>query len=351
MEIARQPLVSVVTPVYNEEDYLAECIESVLAQTYQNWEYTIIDNCSTDGTLKLACEYAARDRRIRVHQNDRFLSVIANHNVAVRQISPQSKYCKVVLGDDQIYSTCLEEMVGLAEGHPSIGIVGAYAKEGDRVAWMGLPHRESVVSGREICRRHLLDGLYVFGSANAVLYRADLVRARDPFYSETNIHADTEVCFALLKTSDFGFVHQVLTVTRVRPASLSTVSRGLHSYFGGTLQILLGYGLDYLNRNEYETRLSEHLAEYYRFLGKSFILRRDRRFWEYHKDQLIKAGVGFSRVRVARGAVATLWNAAAKPKATVSGLLQRKWAGQPQKFRGEIGVAATKDSGGSSHGI
>jgi cellulose synthase/poly-beta-1,6-N-acetylglucosamine synthase-like glycosyltransferase len=40
-----QPLVSIVTPVYNEAQHLAECIESVLAQTYQNWDYTIIDNC------------------------------------------------------------------------------------------------------------------------------------------------------------------------------------------------------------------------------------------------------------------------------------------------------------------
>jgi glycosyltransferase involved in cell wall biosynthesis len=52
------PLVSILTPVYNGEKYLAECIRSVLAQTYQNWEYTIVNNCSTDKTLEIAklCE-------------------------------------------------------------------------------------------------------------------------------------------------------------------------------------------------------------------------------------------------------------------------------------------------------
>ena len=252
--MVRQPLVSVVTPVYNEAGYLGECIESVLAQTHTNWDYTIIDNCSTDGSGELAQRYAAKDPRIRVHRNTEFLSVIANHNVALRQISPESKYCKMVLGDDLIYPGCLEKMVGLAEAHPSVGMVGAYAQEGERIAWTGLPREESVVSGREICRRHLLEGLHIFGSANAVLYRADLVRSRDPFYSETNIHADTEVSFALLKTSDFGFVHEVLTFSRVRQASLSTVSRGLHTYFGGTLHVLLGYGPDYLTKEECKTQ-------------------------------------------------------------------------------------------------
>src|SRR5271167_143509 len=244
MNTASQPLVSIVTPVYNEAGHLAECIESVLAQTYQKWDFTIIDNCSTDGSLEVARRYAEKDPRIRIHENQRFLPVIPNHNVALRQISPDSKYCKVVLGDDWIFPDCLEQMVAVAEAHPSVGIVGAYALEGQRVAWTGLPYPSSLVSGLEICRRHLLEGLYVFGSANAVLYRADLVRNRDPFYNETNIHADTEACFALLKTSDFGFVHQILTFTRVRSESLSTVSADLHTYFAGMLQLLLAHGPD-----------------------------------------------------------------------------------------------------------
>lgn len=55
-----QPLVSILTPVYNGEEYLAECIESVLGQTYQNWEYCIVNNCSTDRTLEIANGYAKR---------------------------------------------------------------------------------------------------------------------------------------------------------------------------------------------------------------------------------------------------------------------------------------------------
>ena len=106
-----EPVVSVITPVYNGEEYLAECIESVLAQTYQNWDYTIVNNCSTDRTLEIAQAFASRDRRIRIHTNDRFAPVIENHNIALRQISPASKYCKVVFADDWLFPRCIEEMV------------------------------------------------------------------------------------------------------------------------------------------------------------------------------------------------------------------------------------------------
>lgn len=324
MTTSVQPLVSVVTPVYNEERHLAECIESVLSQTYSNWDYTIIDNCSTDGTFEIAQRYAAKDRRIRVHRNERTAAVIPNHNIALRQISPESKYCKVVFGDDWIFPNCLEQMVGLAEAHPSVGIVGAYALEGDRIACAGLSHPSHLVSGREICRRHLLEGLYVFGSANAVLYCADLVRNRDPFYNESNIHADTEVCFALLKACDFGFVHQILTFTRVRPVSLSAVTGDLETSFAGMSRILVEHARDYLSRQEYDAYLGRHISEYYKFLGESLFLARDKKFWDYHKRELINSGAGFSRVRVVRGALQTLWRAVLHPGNIAQKLFKNK---------------------------
>jgi glycosyltransferase involved in cell wall biosynthesis len=138
------PLVSVVTPVHNGERYLRECIESVLAQTYEHLDYTIVNNCSTDRTLDIAYKYADRDPRIRVYSNEISSRVIESHNVAFRQISPQSKYCKVVHVDDWLFPDCLEKMVGLAEDHPSVAIVGAYGLSGTKVAWAGLPYRHRV---------------------------------------------------------------------------------------------------------------------------------------------------------------------------------------------------------------
>jgi len=71
-----QPFVSVITPVYNGEKYLAECIESVLGQTYAAWEYIIVNNCSSDRTLEIAQSYARQDSRIRIHNNPGFVGTV-----------------------------------------------------------------------------------------------------------------------------------------------------------------------------------------------------------------------------------------------------------------------------------
>lgn len=131
------PLVSVVTPVYNGAEFLPQCIESVLAQTYRNWDFTIVNNCSTDDTLNVCLKYAAIDTRIRVVTNPSFLNIIENHNRTLSYLSPQAKYCKVVFADDWLFSSCIEELVANAEQHPSVGIVSSYALAGGswRAAW------------------------------------------------------------------------------------------------------------------------------------------------------------------------------------------------------------------------
>jgi len=315
-----QPLVSVVTPIYNEEQHLAACIESVLAQTYQNWDYTILNNCSTDKSLEIARRYAAKDRRIRVHENKQFLDMLPNHNLAVRQISPESKYCKVVLGDDWIFPRCLEAMVAVAEAYPSVGIVSAYEQAGSQVRITGLPAEQTLVSGKEASRQFLLGELLLFGSQNSVLYRSDLVRSRDPFYVETEMYADFESCFALFRTSDLGFVHEILTFSRPRPESIGAVSADTGAHYGSVLGLLFNYGRNCLTAEEFEQCLDRHLTEYYRFLGRRLFVERDRGFWVYHEKTLANIGLGFSRARLAKAAVGQLCDSLLHPKSTLESI-------------------------------
>ncbi|MGD0046009.1 MAG: glycosyltransferase family A protein [Bryobacteraceae bacterium] len=335
MNSERQPLVSVVTPMYNEAEHLAECIESVVGQTYRNWEYIIVDNCSTDGSAEIARQYAARDRRIRLSHNTQLLKALANHNAALRLISPASKYCKMVFADDWIFPECIERMVAVAEAHPSLGLVGAYGLEGPQVVWTGLPYPSTVVSGHEICRRLFLDGLYVFGTATSLLYRADLVRSRKIFYNEANIHADMETCIALLGTSDFGFAHQVLTFTRVREQSRITMSRNMNTLAASNLRHLAAYARQFLSQEEFDACLRRSLAEYYKYLAGSLLRGRAASFWEYHRSAFRDAGVGFSRTRLGTAVLAALFTAALNPRASLQRLL-RVTRDQSATFRAEM---------------
>jgi glycosyltransferase involved in cell wall biosynthesis len=304
MNIESQPRVSIVTPMYNNAEYLAECIDSILSQTYQNWDYVIVNNCSSDGSAEIAHRYADRHPRIRVHDNTEFLPVVANHNLAMRQISPASKYCKMVFSDDWIFPRCIEEMVAAAEAHPSAGIIGAYGLQGQEIAvkWAALPYPSPLVPGRELGRLYLLRGEhdFVFGTSHSLMFRADLVRAHDPFFNESNLHADTEVCVDLLRNCDFSFVHQVLTFRRERTGSMTEYATMMNTSVGSRLYELVTYGHDFLTAEEFERCHDRLLAEYYNYLAVNVLLgRRDPSFWEVHTSKLSQAGVQISRARVA----------------------------------------------------
>src|SRR5229473_6283121 len=321
MEPEAQPLVSVITPVYNGEEFLIQCIESVLAQSYQNWDYLIVNNCSTDRTLEIAQEYAARNPRIRVHSNQRFASVIENHNISLRQISPQSKYCKVVFADDWLFPNCLMEMVKVAELYASVGIVGAYGLDGKEVLWQGLDYPSTFVSGPELCRTTLLGGPYVFGTPTSLLIRSDLIRARSSFYNESNIHADYEVCFDVLQKVDFGFVHQVLVYSRRRAGSNDTIARSLGSHGLGSLETLVNYGHIYLSDDEYKARLRKRTSMYYGQLAKNFLRLQGEGFWEYHRTKLAKLGMPLSRARLTGAVLREILESLSRPLQAVDGVL------------------------------
>ncbi|HYW33924.1 MAG TPA: glycosyltransferase family A protein, partial [Balneolaceae bacterium] len=195
---AKEPFVSFLTPVYNGEKYLEKCITSVLRQTYENWEYVIVNNQSTDRSLEIAQKYAAQNDRIRIHNNDQFLNLMPNLNHAFRQISPKSEYCKVVHADDWIFPECAERMVDVAVQHRDIGIVSSYCLEETQVSLDGLPYPSHHVSGREICRRLLLEGLFPFSSPSSMLIRSDMIRKQDKMYDESHPHGDLSACFNIL---------------------------------------------------------------------------------------------------------------------------------------------------------
>jgi glycosyltransferase involved in cell wall biosynthesis len=316
-----RPLVSVVTPFYNTDEYLEECIESILAQSYSNWEYVLVNNCSDDKSRDIASRFAKSDERILLVDNEGFLGQVDNYNESLRHISPDSKYCKIVQADDWIFRECIERMVEIGEEHPSTVIIGAYGMFGDHVYLTGLPYPSHCSPGSVPCRKLLMDRTYVFGSPTSIMFRSDLVRNRNPFFSIDSPVEDAEICFDLLRNGDFGFVHQVLTFTRTENDS---ITKGWQTYNPMLLTELLccrKFGKDYLTEHEYAARMRSLESEYWRFLGESVLRRRDEDFWDFHRSGMLSIGESFVGRRKVGYALLALADLLLNPKLTIERLV------------------------------
>jgi glycosyltransferase involved in cell wall biosynthesis len=320
------PLVSVVTPVYNGGEYLRECIESVRAQTYTNWRYTIVNNCSTDDTLAIALHYAKLDARIRVLNNPAFLAIIDNHNHALTQIERDSLYCKPLMADDWLYPECLERLVSCAVASPGVGLACASATSGTKVLFDQLPHQDAaltILSGRAAARLALLEERYFFGSPTTSLIRSDLIRKRTPFYNPENLQADEESCYDLLRECDFAFVHQVLAYVRMHSRSHTSANYYLFSLASCHTYALAKYGPTYLSEAEFKPRLRQRLREYYARLALAALELRGEEFWAFHRRMLQLIGAPLDSARLTRAVAAHVLRKLASPAALARSLAER----------------------------
>lgn len=112
------PLVSVLITSYNRAAFIAEAIESVLCQTYKNFEIIVSDNCSTDETMTVLERYRNHPN-IRIHRNDRNIGQFPNRNMCASLA--RGKYLKYVDSDDLMYPWGLELLVNMMEQFPEAG--------------------------------------------------------------------------------------------------------------------------------------------------------------------------------------------------------------------------------------
>lgn len=116
------PLVSVVMLTYNREQMVPKAIESVLAQTYKNFELIIINDASTDNTPQILSEYARNDSRIRIINNAQNRGILHNRNIGI--LLAKGKYLAWQDDDDISEPTRIEEQVNYLRQHPEIAILG-----------------------------------------------------------------------------------------------------------------------------------------------------------------------------------------------------------------------------------
>ncbi|MFH1561035.1 MAG: glycosyltransferase family 2 protein [Patescibacteria group bacterium] len=118
----KQPLISVVMPAYNAGSYLVEAIESVLGQTYENFEFIIVNDGSTDNTWEIIKQYAKKDKRITAIKNKSNLGVSAAANIATSEA--KGKFIARMDADDVSFSDRLEKQVEFLQKNKEVVAVG-----------------------------------------------------------------------------------------------------------------------------------------------------------------------------------------------------------------------------------
>jgi glycosyltransferase involved in cell wall biosynthesis len=179
------PTLSICLPVYNGENYVAMAIESMLAQTFADFELIITDNATTDGTGEICRKFAEADPRVRYHRNDRNVGGARNMEIAV-QLS-RGRYVRLSAHDDKIAPTHFEECVAVLEQRPEVVIAFTSTIEIDEVGAVIRQYRNTRGTAATPSRR--FRELIFRDQDVAAFYgviRGDILRSLPPMENFTN---------------------------------------------------------------------------------------------------------------------------------------------------------------------
>jgi glycosyltransferase involved in cell wall biosynthesis len=238
--------ISICVPVYNGADWLAEAIDSALAQTRTDFELLIVDNGSTDASLAVAQSYAGRDDRVRLEHSDETVSAIANHNRCLDLA--RGSLIKFLHHDDALRADCLARMAAVFEQEPAVGLVfsrrdvvlddpddpGARAwAQGYGTLHDGFGELELVNSGADLLDRWLqtlggTDFANWVAEPSATMLRKEAVRRAGGFNLGVWQSFDVDLWLRVMAVSDVGFIDEPLV--RFRHHTLSLTARTSRSH-------------------------------------------------------------------------------------------------------------------------
>jgi glycosyltransferase involved in cell wall biosynthesis len=216
----KNPIISVLTTVYNREKYLGACIESVLASDFQDWEMIIVDDQSKDDSLLIAKEYSTKDKRIKVYVNEHNLGDYPNRNQAAKYAN--GKYVKYLDADDLIYPHGLGIMVHIMEEYPEcvLGISQEVAEDDKPYPFVMQP--------KETFQREFLQrGVLGLGPTGAII-RRDAFESIGGF-TGTRYIGDTELWYKL--AINYPVVKMVPGLTFWRQHEDQEITKGQDGFF------------------------------------------------------------------------------------------------------------------------
>ena len=237
-----KPKVSVCMPNYNCSRYLPEAIESVLRQSYENFEFIIIDDCSTDNSLEIIKRYAAKDDRIIVRANSVNIGQAKNLNLCLKHA--RGDYVKFVFSDDLLSSDdALKKMVKILDINNDITLVASsryLINEFSTVVGIQAGYKGGIMcSGTEIIKDCLITQTNKIGEPTVVMFRKK--NAERGFNEKYNKNVDWEMWFHILEQGRFAYIDEPLCAFRRHPLQLTKLYLEKELYFEEPYYMLKDY--------------------------------------------------------------------------------------------------------------
>ncbi len=218
------PKVSVCIPVYNCKEFIRESIDSVLLQTYRDFELIIADNASNDGTADIIKGYS--DRRVKYYRNDTNIGLVKNWDKCLELSKGQ--YFKILPADDILLPGCLEEQVKVLDDNKNKNVVMAASSRvvidgsGKKLFIRGLSKMTGVMRSADVLRKVVLSGGNLIGEPGGVLVLRD-VAVKAGKFSDTA--TDIDFWSRVLESGDLYYSAEPLVKFRVSCVSLSVIDK------------------------------------------------------------------------------------------------------------------------------
>lgn len=216
------PFFSIVIPVYNVERYLPDCLDSIMNQSYNNYEIICVNDGSTDNSLCVLEDYMERDGRVKIiSQANKGLS--SARNAGIREA--KGEYILFVDSDDWLISCSLETLAGKASGEDMVCFSGKLYYEDTGLEVVDTPLPDTVMSGWNYYNAFALKTrMFSFVCAVLRLYRRKFLLQKNLYFEEGLYHEDNLFTpIACYYADSVRLVSDVVYVYRIRGGSITTV--------------------------------------------------------------------------------------------------------------------------------
>lgn len=260
--MTQSPCVAVITPVYQGEDYLAQALESVQAQTYENLVHVVLDNASTDATAQILARFQGQRVPLLVHRNPQTLPQVENWNTAFGLAPKEASYLRLLCHDDTLFPNAIARLVEASLAAPDIGMISSNHFCLGRDNDFGWPKDRLVLDGKEAARLSLTGQSFIM--APHIMLHRDAIAMRALLFDGRFSGWDMDACLDLLTNGcKFAFVQDSLCMTRVHAHSVSsTVLEREHMDLFQKYAQLQHYGPRVFTPKEHE-RLMQRYRRYY----------------------------------------------------------------------------------------